>query len=397
MISGMSKKRALLTICPLYLLFFMGDAFLTSYYALFFQSNGINGEQLSLLLGVLPIALCTGCFVLSPLAKNVKASLWLFRICAIVEAGFVFGYTLATSFESLLALTCIIGFVNGAPFSFMEGYAAPAFKQAGLPYARVRMFGTTGYMVALFLGYFILGNLPIRDCYYFAFGLFIAALIVSFFVPKVIEETPQIEEESLQKPNKKSNFPIYGVLLFLAAHFCFYGAFNSLSYLLPIRLKAAGVSDADYSLIRSFSMAMELAGLLTAPLWSRFFKVKKWALIASAALCVVCTSFGIYLDNGYALGYTCLLLSGVGKAILFAFQANYLQELIGDRRLGTVLTVNNGLVNLACGAINFSSSYIYDSLGFSAFFGILTGLEVLGLVFVCLLPSGGVQKIAQEK
>ena len=387
MISAMSKKRALLTICPLYLLFFMGDAFLTSYYALFFQSNGVTGERLSLLLGILPMALCAGCFLLSPLAKNVKASLWLFRICAFVESGLVIAYTFATSFEALLVLTCFVGFVNGAPFSFMEGYAAPAFRQAGLPYARVRMFGTIGYMVALFLGYFVLGSLPIRDCYYFAFALFLAALVLSFFVPRIEEEKPsQTEIEPDQNAAKNANFPVWGIMVFLVGSLLFYGSFNTLAYLLPIRLKEQGVSDADYSLMRSFSMVVELVALLTAPLWSKLFKAKKTALLASAGLSAVCLSFGIYLANGYALGYA-NLLSGVGKAILFAFQANYLQDLVGDKRLGTILTVNNGLTNLACGSLNLMSSAIYEQWGFPMFFGLLTALAAAGFIIFFFLPS----------
>ena len=106
-ISAVSKKRLLLTLCPIFLLFYMGDAILSSYYSLYYIHNGLSATEQSILLGLIPFCLFLGCVVLSRFARNGKATLWLFRICAFLETGLTLAFSFCHSFPTLAVLTAL--------------------------------------------------------------------------------------------------------------------------------------------------------------------------------------------------------------------------------------------------------------------------------------------------
>ena len=374
------KKLFLLVTCSLFLLYWMGDAFLTSFYAHFFVENGMSASQQSILLGIVPFALFLGCLVLSPLARDSRGALRMFRICALIEAGLGIGFAFCHSFWALLPMTFLIGFFNGAPFAFIEGYVAPRAKALGISYSAVRVFGTIGYVVSLVIGYFLLAKMPIRDCYFIGSGLYLGGLAVSFALSSKKAVYP--ETKKTKKPINFKAFFSKTLVIFLISQLFLYGAFNAMTYILPVRLKDLGLSDADYSLIRGIGMAAELVTMLVIPLFAKRIRLHKTPILIASFACLLACSTGIYISGTYALGYSALVLGGIGKAFLFAYQALFFQDIVGEERLPEALTFNMAFTNLASALLNLLSSTIYTSWGFPALFGIITGLEAVGVLLV---------------
>ena len=391
---GMGKKRFYLTTCSLYLLFFMGDAFLTSYYSHYFIANGMDPMQQSILLGIIPFSLFLGCVIMSPFAKNSRRALILFRACALLEASLSIGFAFCSSFWALLPMTFLIGFFNGAPFPFIEGYVAPRAQALGIPFSTVRMFGTLGYIVSLLLGYLVLANLPVRDCYYFAGSLFFVAYLISFLLKAKSQVI--VEEEQIEKPSKKGRFICKPLIIFLISQLFLYGAFTAMSYLLPVRLKGLGLSDSDYSLIRGFGMVAELVTMLLIPLFGKKIRRYKIPILIASFVCLSASACGIFATSSYGLAYSALLLSGIGKAFLFAYQALFLQGIIGEERLAEALTINTAVTNLTAAGLNLASSSIYTAWTFQGYFGLIVGLEVVGVVLVFLIRPKRTETSASE-
>ena len=374
-------------VCPLYLLFYMGDAFLTSYYAHYFIENGMSPDQQSALLGVIPLALFLGCFVLSPFAKSPKKALWLYRICLFCEIGLAITFTFVHSFAGLMVVTFLIGFFDGAPFSFLEGYVVPLCEKRGIRYSNIRIFGTIGYIVSLAFGYFLLSNFPVRDSYYFAAGLFALAAISSFFL-----NGKEGEVQTEKEKGRIADLLSAGVIILLLSQLFSYGAFNSISYILPVYLKTLGLADADYSLMRSISIVAEMIMLLLMPVIVKKRNIGKWPLLVSGVVCLLGSSLGVFITHTFALGYLTLILSAVGKAFCFAFLASAMEKYSGENTLAMALTVNTGLTDLTSAALNFASSAIYANIGFQAYFGIACGLEAIGVILLFFLPKEGISK-----
>lgn len=384
----MTKRRLLWTVCPIYLLFWMGDAFLTSYYSLYFVNRGMSEQEQSILLAVIPLSLLIGCFVMSPFAKNPAKAIWLFRFCAVMETGLAIGYAFCDTFVSLLVLTLLISFCNGAPFTFLEGYVAPLGKKAGIPYSSIRLFGTLGYVVSLAFGYLILSRFPLSHAYFFASALTGVALAISFILPKSEESKEDEAKEESSQVSKR------GLVFFIVSSVFFFGMYTTVTYVMPIYLNRLGTSDADYSLMRSVGVGVELVALLLMPFVDKFIKRKKTPLIIAVVVCAIGTGLGLFVKDPYAYGYSFFVLSGIGKGFLFGYQALFLGSLASSKYLPKALTINTGCVNVTVTLMNYGSASIYNAISFPGYFGLMAGLQLLGILFLALIPS---QKSEQPK
>ena len=366
----------------------MGDALLCSYFALYFIRRGMDLHQQSVLLAMTPFALFVGCLFFSKLAKKPKRTLWLFRICAAIEAALALVFAFCDNYVALLILMPLIGFFDGAPFSLIEGYLVPMAKVKGARYSNIRLFGTIGYIVSLAAGFFLLEKLPLENSYYFSSVFFAISMALAFFLKDedIVSEEPKLDGD-LPKKNRIN----HKVLLFSAFYFFLYGTFNALMYLLPTRLNGLGFSNANYSMARSVAVMLELAMLLLMPFFSKFFRNPKVPLVVCGVMILGGSVFAIFLDQPFALAYLCMGLTGAGKAFLFAYQSAFLGQVVGDKNISSVLTIAFGSNNLATAILNLASSRIYEAIGFGGFFAILCGLEAIGLIALLLiaLPTRG--------
>ena len=362
----------------------MGDCFVAGYYSLYFIERGMDPTQQSILLALVPLSLFVGCFLMSPIANNRATSLVLFRICAILEAALVLSYHFCASFESLVALTIVVSFFNGAPFAFLAGYAAPVGEKYGIQYSRIRLFGTLGYAVSLLLGFFILGSLKIRDCLLISSGLFFLSFGLSFALKaKGFDDAVSNNDE--KRPSKR----LFSctLLIFLLAQAFFYGTLNSVYYVVPVAIKTFGGADSDYSLMRGIGVVVEMIILISLPILFKGGVNKRFALLSAVLFGVLGTGIGIFVTNPYLLGYVFFVLSSIGKAMLFAYEAPLLIEIVGEENLGKAMTLDMGSVNLTTTVLNYLSVYLYQNIGFSGYFASMTALEALAIVFLLLIKQ----------
>ncbi|MCR5348018.1 MAG: MFS transporter, partial [Bacilli bacterium] len=186
-----------------------------------------------------------------------------------------------------------------------------------------------------------------------------------------------------KEPERKFFTP--ALILFWASMFFFYGSYNASSYILPLRLSELGFLNQDYSLARAIAVVVELVLLLLMPFLTKRLVNKKIALYIGFSFILIATASAGFLAEPWSLAYINLVLGHVGKAFLFAFQALWLVEIVGKKNLSKALTVNTGGINLMSAGMNLLSSTLHQAWGFQGYFGLLAGLEALGLVL--LIPA----------
>ena len=358
----------------------MGDAILSSYYSLYYIHNGLDANQQALLLGIIPFSLFVGCTVLSRFAKTGKSTLWLFRACALLETGLTFGFAFCHNFVSLAILTTLVAFFNGAPFAFLESHSAVAIEGKNIRYGLIRIFGTLGYAVSLLLGYFLLRDLPFEQCYFFSAAFFAIAFGLSFLMK------PNPDEEKKEEVHENKGKRMHATIILVTAMVLIYGALGAMSHLLPVRLNALGLRDEDYSLMRGVTLFGEAGMMLAIPFFHRFFKKhpKLPFYFAGGGFALAMILVAV-ITNPFACGYSSLIVTAIAKAFLFSYSVYLFEDVVGKASLARVFTIHSGLNNLTTSLLNLSSATIYLNAGFATYFGILGGIEFIGLVLLFFL------------
>lgn len=397
MIMPVSKKRLLLTLCPLYFLFYLGDAFLCGYFSLYFLERNIPAQQQAILLALIPFSMFVGCLLFSSLAKNGTRALWIFRICLFVEVGLIVGYAFCDSFLALVIMTPIIGLVNSAPFSLIEGYVVPRVEKKGANYSVVRIFGAGGYAVALLAGAILLRYVRIHDCFYLSSAFYLAALALTFLLREDPVEPETLEERPKEEASSKKRFSFSrGAMIFCLSQALIYGAFNGSLYLMPVHLNNVGFLDADYSLMRGVGVVIEMAFFCLAPFVTKFTKSKRTTVIISGAFFIVSTFVGVCLIEPWSLASVFFVCNSIAKALLFSHQASLLRDIVGEDDLSRVLTISSGGINLTTALLNLFSASLFEAWGYQGYFGLITGMEFVGVLLLFALPRKQNEKPKEE-
>lgn len=368
----------------------MGDAFLCSYFSLYFIERGIPANEQAILLALIPFSMFLGCLLFSSLARTGNRAIWIYRFCLLAEVGLTIGYAFCDSFLSLVILTPIIGMVNSAPFSLIEGYIVPRLEEKGGNYAFVRVFGAIGYAVSLLAGAVLLRYITIHDCFYLSSGFFLGALALSFLLQeKRVEEESLAEKKDVAASSPKRFHLSRGAVFFCLSAALIYGSFNGSSYLFPIRLNQLGFLDADYSLARGVGMVVETAFYFLIPLMAKLFRNKRIPLYACGVLFIVSTLSGVIMTEPWSLAFVFFTLSSIAKAFLFSYEATVLRGIVGEKELSRVLTMSMGLINLNSAILNLFSTTLFEMWGYQGYFGLISGMELLGLGLLFALPRSG--------
>jgi hypothetical protein len=88
------------------------------------------------------------------------------------------------------------------------------------------------------------------------------------------------------------------------------------------------------------------------------------------------------LQNPFAIGYTNFFLRGVGGALLVIAFVDYLSAILPRSGLVFAMAFAVALMDIFTGSFNFAASFIYQGISFLGFFGILSGVGLVGYVFL---------------
>jgi MFS family permease len=360
----------------IFLIVFMADAFFSPFVGLYFDSIGLDGIQKSLLLGLMPFAVFFGDLLFSHFATTYKRGLFLLRLLTFIELTLVVLIAFFPNFIALIFLTVGFSFENNAIFNILSGTCSSAIRKGKTTYSSERIFGSIGYALSLFLGYFLLGALPYRLLFLISASLFFLGAIITFFLYPVQEdeadddEDPEIKKHGLWSKRSFVLFMVYYVL--------FLGAINAGGTLLPLYLKQLGMADNLYSLYYSFRVVSEIASILLFPLLMRFMKSHKVSLIVSTSLYLLSLLLMVLVKNVDVLGLSVMLIQGFANGFFLISSVAMLEEIVGSRLITKALTIVAGLTSCLTGLLNLVSSTVYENTSFPVFFFILLLVSVAG-------------------
>src|SRR6266850_1807507 len=137
-----------LTMRAFYFSYFATFGVTVPYLPLYFESLGLRPLQIGVLNSIVPIT------------RPLAASLWTSSAeklgrrhqaavlaCALSAIGFAL-YAIPTAFAGLAAVTILLALVQAPVLAFAEAATLDASAKSGVPYGRVRVWGSIGFIAS---------------------------------------------------------------------------------------------------------------------------------------------------------------------------------------------------------------------------------------------------------
>ena len=375
---------------------YFGDALFTPFFSLYFASCAGLGElEKSILLASVPFAFFVGNLFYSFFETSWKRNVFLIRIISVIEAIFLGCFGLTQNFWWLLPITILTAMHNSCFFGLLAGMGATSAKRHNIPFSTIRIMGSLAYVCGSLFGYFFLDKIGYTISFNIGALFILAMLPISFFLARPDEERRgQVVPE--QRINNKEFFANKNVWLLLAFSALFYGALNNFNYILPIFMTSGGggLTDGETAIWTVVRVVVEMAIMLSLPLFQKVIKTQKRILVLSCAIQLAAVLSSALISDFTALLWVVFILRGVGYGFGLVSLVLFTQEIVGIKACSKACSLATGATYVFCGIINLVSSFIYNAIGFINYFFILAAMLLAGIVI--LLFTHAYKKKAED-
>lgn len=241
----------------IYFIRYLADALFYSYPALYLASVGISEGLTGTILSLTTI---TGLLInpiWSLVVKNNKISRVLLLILSIVEGTLIIIYGNITNMEAIMALTCLMA-VSACPYyNLLDGYAGGLCKKYGKDYSRIRVMGSTAYLIALIFSGFLLDYLGFKILFCISGSIFIITGLLTLLLERYdlkIDGTEQVKNRNYKDIIKNKWFILYCISYVVIV----YLTMISDSFISLIFTKLKGLTDGQYSFIFAGAILVEI-------------------------------------------------------------------------------------------------------------------------------------------
>ena len=264
---------------------YLADALFYCYPALYLASVGISEGLIGTILSLTTI---TG-LILNPIwsivVKNNKIHRILLLVLSIIEGALIITYGNVTSVEGLMALTCLMAVVASPYYNLLDGYAAGLCNKYVKEYSRIRVMGSTAYLVALVASGFLLDYLGFKTLFLISGIIFIITGVLTIFLEKYEIDLEVETKKEEKKRNYKAIIKNKWFIGFCIAYTCTaYLTMTSDSFISLVFTKIKGVTSGQYSWIHGGAILIEVITIYALGKLRRNVNLNKIFLIAGILL-----------------------------------------------------------------------------------------------------------------
>lgn len=393
----MENKRNPTIYRFLTLALYFGDACFTPFFSLYFAQSGLSTLETSILLALVPFSFFAGNVFYSMFETSWKRNVFLIRMIAILEAVFLIALAYSRSFFLLLPTTILAAFHNSCLFSLIDGMGAGSAKRRNIPFSFVRIMGSIGYITASLFAFYFMDKIGYSWMFTISALIIFLCFPISFLlVPYTGDEFSKRVEltEAFNQEKKSDFFKNPNLWLFLVFSAFYWGGLNNYNYIVPIFMEQQGLTAGQTAIWTVVRVAVEMVIMLLIPVFKKLFKSNKNLLIVASSFGLLALLFNAVITNFQVILWATFIARGLGYGFGLVSVVLFAEEIVGERDCSKACSLSNGVLYGLCGALNLLSPYIYESIGFTAYFWIVFGIMALG---TCSLFFIKIKRDSSEK
>ena len=346
------------------------------YFGLYLQSRAFSAWEIGLFMSQMQLMRLFGPYLWGTLADRLGKRLFVIRLTSFGTLVAFSAFFWIERFGGYMAAMAILAFFWSASLPLVETLTFDHLRENAARYSRVRLWGSVGFIVAVFACGYLLDFLPMDALLWFTVASLVAIVASSMAVP----DAPLHQSHQASSP-LADILAQPGVRALLAAGLCMQAAHGAMNIFYSIYIAGLGYSKSVVGGLFSLGVVAEIAMFFFMSSVMRRYSLRR-ILIASFAVAV-----GRFLLIGWCAYLPVLIFAQTLHSLTFgAFHAASIAAINhwfrgSARARGQALysSVAFGAGGLLGGLV---SGWSWDHLGGAMAFTLSSLFALVGLVFV---------------
>lgn len=346
------------------------------YFGLYLQSLSFSAWEIGLFMSQMQLMRLFGPYLWGTLADRLGKRLFVIRLTSFGTLVAFSAFFWIDRFDAYMAAMAILAFFWSASLPLVETLTFDHLRENAARYSRVRLWGSVGFIVAVFACGYLLDFLPMDALLWFTVASLVAIVASSMAVP----DAPMHQSHQASSP-LADILAQPGVRALLAAGLCMQAAHGAMNIFYSIYIAGLGYSKSVVGGLFSLGVVAEIAMFFFMSSVMRRYSLRR-ILIASFAVAV-----GRFLLIGWCANLPVQIFAQTLHSLTFgAFHAasiaatnHWFHGSARARGQALYSSVAFGAGGLIGGLV---SGWSWDHLGGAMAFTLSSLFALIGLVFV---------------
>ncbi|WLR56826.1 MFS transporter [Mesobacillus subterraneus] len=367
-------KRNIFTLQGFYLFVFFGIGSLFPLLSVYLSEvENLNGYQIGIILSIGPVIMIFFQPFWGMLADMKNSHNVLLTLTTLITGIAALGYIFFEGFSLFITIATVLAIFQSAIIPLSDSISLKYTSKAGVNYGNVRLFGSLGFGLAVF----IMGRLSEWNPQVIFYAFFLTLLVSAVFSMKMPRESsgrPSGLFAGLKDLMKMKRF-----LIFLGVTFMVFGPNLANNFYFSLFVEDRGGTYTGIGIAFLIAVLSEIPFMRAAGFWISKLGLLKVALFAALVSLIRWVFY--FTEPALSLVYASAVIQGLSLGLFIPAGLQYIRDITPMHITATAITiysaVGNGLGNwffTFFGGIIFEEFSIY---GVYIFFASLTAIGVL--------------------
>ncbi|WP_079509339.1 MFS transporter [Mesobacillus jeotgali] len=372
-------KRDILTLQGFYLFVFFGIGSLFPLLSVYLSEvEKLNGYQIGLILSIGPVVMIFFQPFWGMLADMKNIHNRLLTITTSITGFAALGYLLFEEFLLFLIVATFLAIFQSAIIPLSDSISLKYTSNAGVNYGNVRLFGSLGFGLAVF----VMGRLSEWNPQVIFYAFFLTLVIAALFSKKM-------PKESYDRPNSllsgmKDLIKMKKFLVFLGVTFMIFGPNLANNFYFSLFVEDRGGTYTGIGIAFLIAVLSEIPFMKAAGSWIHRLGLLQVALIASLVSLIRWVFY--FTEPALALIYASAVIQGFSLGLFIPAGLQYIRDITPSHITATAVTiysaVGNGLGNWF---FTFIGGVIFEEFSIYVVYLFFAALTLVGVLLTVWL------------
>jgi MFS transporter, PPP family, 3-phenylpropionic acid transporter len=335
-------RQNILTLQGFYLCVFFGLGALTPLLSVYLSEvEGLNGYQIGTIMSVGPIIMIFFQPLWGIISDSTNSPVKVLSITTFLAGVLALGYITFHGYYWFLLIAILIAIFQSAIIPVSDSLSLKYSSKVGYNYGNIRLFGSLGFGIAVFIMGRVSESFPASIFYAFALFLVIAALLATR-IPKEQTEAPTNLLRGV-----KELLTLKKYLIFLAITFLIFGPNLANNTYFGLFVEDSGGTYTGIGIAFLIAVLSEVPFMRAAHSWIRKIGLLQVATLAGAVSLFRWISY--FLEPSLMFIYVTAVIQGFSLGLFIPAGLQYIRDIIPTHIVVTSVTlysaIGNGLGN----------------------------------------------------